>query len=67
MIQDINHNEYSSSTYKLNDGTIIIDNINCQYDEKENKIKDIIDEHILHCEGDDATSIKYIKYSGLCY
>ena len=56
---DIDHRDYSSKIYNE---TIL--KINCQYDENDGKIKDVIDNNILHCEN---YIYGYNKYSGICY
>ena len=61
---DKDHKEYSSSSYKLYNGETILKSINCQYDEKNDKVKDIIDNNILHCEN---TIYGFQKYNGVCY
>jgi len=61
---DKDHKEYSSSSYKLDNGETILKSINCQYDEKNDKVKDIIDNNILHCEN---TIYGFQKYNGVCY
>ena len=59
-----NYQEYSSSSYKLYNGEIILKSINCQYDEKDDKVKDIIDNNVLHCQNN---KYGFQKYSGVCY
>ena len=61
---DKDHKEYSTSSYKLDNGKTILKSINCQYDKKNDKVEDIIDNNILHCEN---TIYGFQKYNGVCY
>ena len=63
-VSNKDHAEYSSSSYKLDNGETILKSINCQYDEKNNKVIDIIDNNILHCQNN---MYGFEKYAGVCY